>query len=111
MNVELDLARPLKRLFGNVLGAPGDVLEKAAVRGLDPEKIIAAVGRGTEHGALTWLRQRIRSLHKECRWQGRAVGVEHDRRTVAAREHFLDRAQQTIAEIRQTGVDQADRGR
>jgi len=99
------------RLPGDALGAPGDVIEQAAVRGLQTEQIIAPVARGTEHGALARPRECVRGLDQERRRQRRAVGIEHDGRTMAAGEDFLNGAEQTIAEIRQRGVDQADRRR
>ena len=57
VDVESDFARALQRLRGDALGAPGDVIEQAAVRGFQAEQIIAAVARRTEHGALARPRQ------------------------------------------------------
>ena len=111
MDLKPDLARPFARLLGDVFGAPGDILEHVAMRGLEPEQIIAAVARRTEHGAVARPRQRCGGLDQERRRQSRTVGIEHDGGRMSAGEDLLDRVQQAIAEIRQPGVDQADRAR
>ena len=75
MNLETDLARALARLFGDALGAPGDIVEHAAVRGLEAEQIIAAVVRRAEHGAVARLRQHLGGLDQQ---RGRQVsGCRH----------------------------------
>ena len=69
-------------------GAPGDILEHAAVRGFETEQIIAAVGRRAEHGAIARPRQHCGGFDQERGRQSRTVGIEHDGRTVAARQNF-----------------------
>ena len=98
-------SRPISRARSSVwprdaLGAPVDVVEQPPVRLLDAEQVIAAVGRGTEHGAVARPRQHLGGLDQQRRRQGRAVGIEHDGGRMAGGEQAADRLEQTIAEIR-----------
>ncbi len=111
MHVEADLVRALERLPRDTVGAPVNVIEQAPVGVLDAEKVVAAVGGGTEHGAVARPPQHFRGLHQECSRQSRAVGIEHDGRRVTGCEQAVDRLEQAIAEIGQPGFDQADLAR
>jgi hypothetical protein len=77
---------------------------------LEAEEIIAAVSRGTKHGAISWLRQHLRSRHQQRRRQGRTVGIQHDGAGVPEFQQLIDGAVEAAAEIRPPGFEQTDIG-
>ena len=111
VNLKPDLAGALERLLGDALRAPCDIFEQTPMCGLDAEQIIAAVARRAEHGAVARPRQRLRGFASSAVG---SVGLS-ELSTTAERwpraKISLDGVQQAIAEIRQPGLDQADRRR
>src|SRR6266540_368454 len=107
MDAQPDLAGALERLLRHVLGAPGYVLEQLPMRVLDAEEVVAAVGRGSEDSAITRLRQHPCRLDEKGRRHRGAVGVEHDRAGMTAREQLLDRAEQAVSEIGMPSLQQS----
>src|ERR1700733_3002903 len=77
MNLKTDFTGAFERLRSNALRAPGDVFEHLAVRGFQPEQIIAAVVTSTLFAAIAGPRQRRGALVQERRRQSRTVGIEH----------------------------------
>ncbi len=82
MNFETDVTGALQRLFGDALRTPIDVFEHAAMRGLEPKQIIAAVAGRTKHGAVARPRQGRGGLEQQRGRQSRTVGIEHYSRSV-----------------------------
>src|SRR5277367_5594020 len=94
MDLEIDFTGALERLRGHPLGAPGNIFEHAAVSGLEAQQIIAAVGRGAEDGTIARARKHGGALNQKRGRQSGTIGIEDNRRPVAAREYLLDRVAQ-----------------
>ena len=111
MDGKPDLGGTHERLLRNLIGAPRHVLEQAAVTRLEAEQIIAAIGRGPEHGAIPGMRQHLRGLHQQRRRQGGTVGVQNDGACMPERQELIDGGIEAVAEIRPPGFEQRDLAR
>ena len=103
-----ELARARQGLGGDPLRAPIDILEQPAVRPLQSEEVVAAVGRGPEHDTIAGRGQGGGGGREVGGGQGRAVGVEEADGIVAGVEQGRRRVEQAVAEARRHGLQQAD---
>ena len=78
MHAKPDVLSTINSLIGDTAGAPFDIVKHAPVSLLEPEKIVASVFGGSEHGAVSRLSEQVSSLDQKPGRQGRAVGVKDD---------------------------------
>src|SRR5262245_764698 len=75
MHGESELCGARDGLCGDPLCAPVDALEQPAMRPLQPQQVIAPIGRWPEYNAIARCGEGGGGGDKVCSWQGRAVGV------------------------------------
>ena len=88
---ETQIRNPCPRLCGDRPVLHGDVLERTGVRGLQAKQVVAAVLGRPEHGARARAGAELGGVAQHRGRQGRAVGIQHDRRAVAASEQCAAR--------------------
>ena len=111
MHLKADFPRALDRLAGDTFRAPVHILEQAAMRTLDSEQIITAVGRRSDNGPIARPRQHGGGLDQQRGRQSRAVRVQDNSGVVAGGKEPVDGREQAIAEIRMPRLDQPDLAR
>ena len=76
MHWKIDLARRLDGLFENAVRAPVNSLKHSPVHFFEPDQIIAAIIRRTEHDAIFRLGQEFHRLREGSLRQSWTVGID-----------------------------------
>ncbi len=99
MDRKADFLRAGERLRKDGIGAPADGLKKAAMHRFARQEIISAVGRRSEHGAVSGLLQHTDRLHERRNRQSRAVRIQDTSCAVTGCELEPQRLHKTRAKI------------
>ena len=86
MHGQPDLGGAVDGLPEHEFGAPGDLLEQAAVRALEADKVIAAIRGLTENDPVARHCERMGGFDEHRSRQRRTVGVDEAGRAVAGSE-------------------------
>jgi hypothetical protein len=104
-----DLGGTVEGLLEHGFGAPGDVLEQAAMRALQTDQVIAAIGGATDNDPVARQGEHPGGLDEHRSRQRRAVGIDETCRAIAGGEQVRGGIKQTRAEACPARRQQPDR--